>query len=99
MYPFVWYYKINKELRNFDPSIEVKPGISLLASSLGAVLLLPPIISWAHTTSRVKQAQKLAGGNAGCSMLLSFLISFLGFGSVYIQSELNKVWRQQTTPS
>lgn len=26
IYPLIWYFKINKELRDFDPSIDVQPG-------------------------------------------------------------------------
>ena len=26
VYFFVWYYKVNRELRDYDPDIEVEPG-------------------------------------------------------------------------
>lgn len=97
IYPFIWYFKINKELRDFDPSIDVQPGLSVLAISLGVlVIFLFPLLSWAHTTSRVQKAQKLAGSRARCSFLLSYICSI--FGMVYIQSQLNKVWDQYGNP-
>ena len=35
VYPLIWYFKINKELRDFDSSIDVQPGVSVLAVTLG----------------------------------------------------------------
>jgi hypothetical protein len=97
IYPLIWYFKINKELRDFDPAIDVQPGTSVLAITLGCVLIgVPPIISWAHTTSRIQKAQKLAGSGARCSVLLSFACSL--FGCVYVQSQLNKTWDQFGNP-
>jgi hypothetical protein len=97
VYPLIWYFKINKELRDFDSSIDVQPGVSVLAVTLGAFLIgIPPIVSWAHTTSRIQRAQKLAGSRSRCSMLLSYIC--FGFGNVYIQSQLNKVWDQFGNP-
>ena len=97
VYFFVWYFKVNKELRDFDHSINVYPGMSVAAVSIGVVLVgIPPVVSWAHTTSRIQRAQKLAGSGSRCSMLLSFVC--LGFGNVYVQSQLNKVWDQFGNP-
>ena len=68
VYPLIWYFKINRELRDFDPSIDVQPGLSVLAMTLGVVLIfIPPIVSWAHTTGRIQKAQKLAGSRKRCS--------------------------------
>ena len=97
VYYFIWYFKINRELRDFDQSIDVQPGLSVVAVTLGVVLIgIPPIVSWGHTTRRIQMAQKLAGTRLRCSMLMSF-ISFV-FGSVYLQSQLNKIWDQFGNP-
>jgi len=97
VYPLIWYFKINRELRDFDPSIDVQPGLSVLAMTLGVVLIfIPPIVSWAHTTSRIQKAQKLAGSRKRCSLLLAYLCWV--FACVYIQSQLNKVWDQFGNP-
>lgn len=97
IYPLIWYFKINRELRDFDASIDVQPGLSVLAITLGVVLIfIPPTISWAHTTSRIQKAQKLAGSRKRCSLLLAYLCSL--FACVYIQSQLNKVWDQFGNP-
>lgn len=97
VYPFIWYFKINKELRDFSEHIDVQPGLSVLAISLGGVLLgIPPIVSWAHTTSRIQKAQKLSGSRSRCSLLLAYVCSL--FGMVYVQSQLNKVWDRFDNP-
>ena len=99
IYPLIWYFKINKELRDFDPSIDVQPGLSVLAVTLGGILLLiPPIVSYCHTTSRIQKAQKLSGSQARCSLLLSWLCGLLSFGPVYVQSQVNKIWDQYGNP-
>jgi hypothetical protein len=99
IYPLIWYFKINKELRDYDPSIDVQPGLAVLAITLGAlpiVLFIPAILSYVHTSSRIQKAQKLAGSVKRCSALLTLLC--LGFAPVYIQSQLNKVWDQYGNP-
>lgn len=100
IYPLIWYFKINKELRDFDPSIDVQPGLAVLAVTFGAFLVgIPPLVSYAHTTSRIQKAQKLSGSQARCSLLLAFLCGIPSFGAVYIQSQLNKVWDQYGNPA
>jgi len=96
IYQLVWYFKINRELRDFDPSIDVQPGISLLAITFGGVLIIPPIVSYVKTCGRIQRAQKLAGSPKRCSAILAFLC--LWFSMVYVQSQLNKVWDQYGNP-
>jgi hypothetical protein len=75
----------------------VQPGTAVLAITLGLILIgIPPIVSWAHTTTRIQKAQKLAGSRARCSLLLAFVCSL--FGCVYVQSQLNKAWDQFGNP-
>jgi hypothetical protein len=99
VYPFIWYFKINRELRDFDSSIEVKPGRAVLAMSLGALLIVPPIVSWVRTTKRIRTAQGLAASPARCSTVLSLVITYIGFGAVSLQSQLNKVWDEFGNPA
>jgi len=100
IYPLIWYFKINKEMRDFDPNIDVQPGLSVVAVTFGLLLIgIPPLVSWAHTTTRIQRAQKLSGSRARCSFLLCFVCGFLSFGPVYVQSQLNKVWAQYGNPA
>jgi hypothetical protein len=97
VYPLIWYFKINKEMRDFDPSNNVRPGIAVLAITLGWIGIgIPAIVSWVLTAARIRKAQQLAGSSARCSLLLAFLCG--PFGCVYVQSQLNKAWDQFGNP-
>jgi uncharacterized membrane protein YjfL (UPF0719 family) len=87
VYQLVWYFKINKELRDYSETIDVQPGMAVLAITLGGFLIgIPPIVSYVHTSSRIQKAQKLSGSSKRCSALLALVC--LCFGVVYIQSQL-----------
>jgi hypothetical protein len=97
IYPLIWYFKINKEMRDFDPTIDVQPGLAVLAVTLGGLLIgIPTILSYVHTSSRIQKAQKLAGSAKRCSALIALVC--VGFAPVYIQSQLNKVWDRYGNP-
>ena len=91
IYALVWHYKINRELRDYHPSITVDPGLAVLA-------LLIPIASWVtiyKTGRRIAQAQQLAGLGSPCSGGLGIVACFLfGLHAIYYQSQLNRLWRQ-----
>jgi hypothetical protein len=55
-------------------------------------LIVPALVSWLRTAGRIKAAQEIAGVEATCSGLLAFVLSYVTFGTFYMQSELNKVW-------
>ena len=92
IYSLVWHYKINRELRDFHPSIQVDPGLALLA-------MFFPIASWVtlyNTGKRIAQAQQLAGLGTPCSGGLGVVACFFfGLHAVYYQSQLNRLWASQ----
>lgn len=92
IYSLVWHYKINRELRDYHPSIQVNPGLSLLA-------LFFPIASWVtvyNTGKRIAQAQQLAGLGSQCSGGLGIVAAFFfGLHAIYYQSQLNRLWAQR----
>lgn len=96
VYGLWWYYTVNRELRDYDTRIEVQPGLSVCAISVAwfAFLLgaVTSIISTARTGARIGQAQRFAGSRDRCSSVIGVLLSVIGFGIVYYQSQLNKVW-------
>lgn len=99
IYGIVWYFKINKEVRDFEPNVVVSPGVSVLALLFGWVLFgIPTIVSVVKSGSRIARAQQAGGIPARCSGLVGLLLWILGFGTVYYQSELNKVWAQFGSP-
>jgi hypothetical protein len=67
IYYFVWYYKINREMadlgraRGKTDELGDSPGKSLLAITLGALIIVPAILSTIHTAQRIQRAQRLTG--------------------------------------
>lgn len=97
IYYLVWYYKINRELRDAC-GIDVSPGVALIAISLGWLVLVPPFVSWYRTFARIAEAQRAAGVSSEANPVLGFIlfviaVFLLPVEVVYAQDELNKVWR------
>jgi hypothetical protein len=101
LYLFFWWYFINREMRDFGKakgSTELgdSPGKSVLAITLGAIIIVPAIWSHVNTFKRVQAAQRLAGVeqlNGWIGLILYVVISPAFYA--YMQSGLNNVWRAQ----
>jgi hypothetical protein len=90
VYYLVWYHHINRELREFDRTIEVRPGLAVL-SQLVPVLGL---VSVYRTGQRIRQAQISAGIVPDASGSLGVVTAVLLVMVVpYYTEELNAVWR------
>lgn len=99
IYYFYWYYQVNKEVSEYDPSIEVNPGIALCAILFGGFLCgIPTLISIYNTGKRIAQAQGTARSSEQCSPIVGLLLALIGFASVYYQSQTNKVWDMHGNP-
>src|SRR3954454_13460584 len=66
IYYFVWYYRINREMVDLGRAkgtdeLGDSPGKSLLAITLGALIIVPAIVSIIHTFQRIQTAQRLSG--------------------------------------
>jgi uncharacterized membrane protein len=93
IYHFIWYYKINREARDFDQRIEVNPTLSLLAVLIGWIIIVPPFVSIYRTGDRIARMQAAAGLPATCSGVLGLVLSFVfSLQALYYQAELNKIW-------
>jgi hypothetical protein len=92
VYFFVWWYKINNELRNNGQRND--PTVALLAVTIGAVIIIPPYVSYYRTADRIRQAQEATGASERILPWLGIVLSFLigPFVFVYYQSQLNKAW-------
>ena len=61
IYYLVWYYKVNRELRDLGRATDEEtrlgrsPLTSLLAISVGWLILVPPFVSMYHTLRRVEE--------------------------------------------
>jgi formate hydrogenlyase subunit 3/multisubunit Na+/H+ antiporter MnhD subunit len=98
IYYLVWYYKTNRELHDYG--IEVEPVVSLLAITLGGLLIIPPFVSEWRYFKRIREAQLRAGLDRPISHVIGFVlyliaVIFLPFEAVYAQGHLNRLWRHE----
>ena len=103
IYYVVWYYKVNRELRDAS-GIDVSPVVAIIAITIGWVILVPPFISWYRTFERIQQAQRQAGLATEVSPIIGFILylialAFLPVETLYAQDELNKLWRARIAPA
>jgi hypothetical protein len=101
IYFFFWWYFINREMSDLGKArgadLGDSPGKSVLAVSLGALIIVPAIVSEWTTSGRVQRSQEAVGIDRAASGPVIFILLFLisPVGIWYLQSELNKVWRAQ----
>ena len=89
IYSLVWYYKINKELRDLHPSIKVDPALA----ALSLIIPIASLVSIYNTGKRIEQAQQLARSGESCSAGLGLVLGWLvGLHGIYYQSQLNSLW-------
>ena len=99
IYHLVWWYKINREARDFDENITVEPLISLLAITVGWIIIIPPYVSIYRTGDRIAQMQEDAGMERSCNGWIGLILSFfLGLHTLYYQYELNRIWARLGHP-
>jgi Domain of unknown function (DUF4234) len=102
IYYLVWYYKINREMSDWGEQnrvdIGMSPGMSVLAVTLGGLLIIPPFVSIWGTGKRMQLTQRAANVNGG-SGLLWFVMHIIPivslFAPVYLQYQLNQAWETQ----
>ncbi|MFJ4537671.1 DUF4234 domain-containing protein [Streptomyces tibetensis] len=100
IYHLVWYYKINREARDFDQRIEVNPAVSVLALALGWILIVPPFISVYNTGVRIARMQRSAGLEQECNPWIGVILFIVaGLYPLYYQHELNQIWAHYQIPA
>ena len=60
IYWFYWHWKVNRELRNVF-QMTVGPFLSLLAVTIGWILVFPPFVAWWRLLGRIEEAQRRRG--------------------------------------
>jgi hypothetical protein len=105
IYGLVWYYKVNREMADLgratghSEELGDSPGTSLLAVTLGALIIVPAIISIVHTHQRIVATQRITGGGEpvnGWLVLIMFLVGLSIVAYPNWQSGLNKAWEAQS---
>jgi hypothetical protein len=99
IYYLVWYYKVNRELRD-AAQVDVSPFVALIAITVGWIVIVPPFVSWYRTFERIAQAQRAAGITNEASPMMGFIlyvvaVFVLPVELLYAQDELNKLWRRR----
>jgi Domain of unknown function (DUF4234) len=105
IYTLVWYYRINREMRDFgrahgdEQLANSNPVLSILAVTIGALVIVPPIVSYWKTTGRIRRMQRacnlppIEGWVIAILYVLGiFIVLTLIAIPPYVQSGLNKVW-------
>ena len=86
LYFYFWYWFVNDELKdigaaNDDPNLaSSSPGMSLLAVTLGSLLVIPMWLSYYNYGQRIRRAQTAVGvpDDERISPVLAFLLLFPG---------------------
>jgi hypothetical protein len=98
VYFFVWYYKINDELRRAQHDETISPMRSLMAMVFGWLIIVPPFIAMWNTAKHVQGMETRVGVTQtvepAIALILMFLFS-LGNG-IYLQDHLNRGWDAAT---
>lgn len=103
IYHLVWWYRINRELRDYGEAKGVdlgqSPTNSLLALFPGGLIIIPALISYWRGFHRVQKAGEVAGREEpnGWIALLLYLLLAPAFNA-YIQVTLNQVWEREADP-
>jgi hypothetical protein len=101
IYYVFWWYFINREMRDFgharNQDLGQNPGNSVLAITLGALIIVPALVSLWRTSDRIQRSQEVAGVERGANGPIIFILLLLigPVGIWYAQNELNKAWEAQ----
>jgi hypothetical protein len=97
IYHLVWWYRVNRELRDYGRAtghdLGQSPVSSLLALFPGSLVVVPALITYWRGTQRVQQVARLTRSevpNGWIALILYVLISPAFWA--YIQVTLNAVW-------
>jgi hypothetical protein len=94
IYFFVWYYKINDELRRSEDDLTISPIRSLMAMTFGWLIIVPPFIAMYNTARHVQAMETRVGVGQTVepvlALVLMFVFSFVN--GLYVQEHLNRGW-------
>jgi hypothetical protein len=103
IYHLVWWYRINRELRDYGKAkgydLGQNPTNSVLALFPGGLILIPALVTYWRGTKRAMGASRLAGKEPlnGWIALILYLLLAPAFWA-YIQVSLNDVWQAEADP-
>jgi len=103
IYHLVWWYKINKELKEYGEAkgydLGQNPTNSVLALFPGGIIIIPALITYWRGTKRVQGASKLSGKEPVNGWIALLLYLFIAPGLwAYLQVSLNHLWESEADP-
>ncbi len=103
IYHLVWWYRINRELRDYGRAkgydLGQNPTNSLLALFPGGFIVVPALVTYWRGVKRVQGASSIAGTervNGWIALILYLLLAPALWA--YVQVSLNDVWREEAEP-
>ena len=100
IYHLVWWYRVNRELRDYGQArgydLGQNPTNSVLALVPGFLIIVPPLVSYWRGTKRIQGASRLAGKeplNGWIALVLYLLLAPALWA--YMQVSLNEIWREE----
>jgi hypothetical protein len=103
IYHLVWWYRINRELRDFGRArgrdLGQNPTASVLALFPGGLLIVPALVSYWRGTKRVQEAARVAGREPqvnGWIALILYIVLAPAYWA-YLQAALNDDWRTEAS--
>jgi len=103
IYGIFWYYFINKELAELGKArgtneLGDSPGTSVLAVTLGAIVIVPAILSYWNTWKRHDAARRMFGVQQGVDPVPGFLLMLFIWpaGAYFLQSGQNAALEAQS---
>lgn len=88
IYALVMHYRLNDELRTYNPGVQVNPTLAV------AAFLIPfgGVVSALHTSERIRRTQVAVGLPSDCGSGTTLALMLVGGSYAYQQSRLNQVW-------
>lgn len=99
IYHLVWYYKIHREMAEFDRRRSIPVAGPMLVLLFLSWTFIAPLVSYYNCGTRIRNIQRSAGLSGSCSPIAGLLLMFLfGAGTLYYQYELNSVTEVYPVP-
>jgi hypothetical protein len=92
-YSLYWFYRSNKEMQAWSGGrIDFNAATSLVALTIGWVVIVPPFVAWASYMGRIREAQRMAGLPQTATFLGSVLRAFLlSYNIKWHQDQFNEI--------
>ena len=93
VYFFVWYYKVNDELRRAENK-DINPMRSLMAMTFGWLIIVPPFIAMYNTAKHVQslETRRGTGQTVEPTLAVALMLAVAFANGAYLQEHMNRAW-------